>query len=163
MSISSEEVIAHDLATDEVRTFKLAKIELLDAGERIAAYDPNGPPPGEDPGPLTLGESLGWVRAEFEALGWHVQIHVDGVSLHNFFKNGKPRKTPVVGISFSEWTVDMFDDGDGRGLQEVRRPSKRPYYVFSSGFTQARTFAGRPNAVALFLEEARRLAPNSAT
>lgn len=161
MSVSSEEVIAHDLATDEIRTFKLARMELLEAGEQVTAYDSSGPAPAEDPGPL--GESLGWVRTELEALGWHVQVDVDGISLYTFFKNGKPRKTPVVGISFCEWTVDMFDDGDGRGLQEVRRPSKRPYSVFSPGFTQARTFAGRPKAVALFLEESRRLAPNSAT
>jgi len=119
------------------------------------------PAPAEDT--TSLGEIFAGAHQELERLGWHAQIQPDSVSLHGFFKNGKPRKTSVIGINYSEWVVDMFDDFDGRGLQEVRRPSKRPYYVYSPGFEQPRTFAAKSKAVVLFWEEARRHAPNNAT
>lgn len=63
-------------------------------------------------------------------------------------------------MGFDEFTVDMFDDFDGRGLQKVTRPSKRPYNV-SSAALQTRTFVRLSLAIPLFLEEARRLAPRS--
>jgi len=43
MSISGDDLIAHDLATDEVRTFKVAKIEVLSDGDTVANYDATGP------------------------------------------------------------------------------------------------------------------------
>jgi len=158
MSISGDDLIAHDLATDEVRTFKLAKIEVINDGVQVVEYDATRPPPAEDT--TSLGETFAGAHQELERLGWHVQILPDSLSLHGFFKNGKPRKTPIIGINYSESVVDIFDDFDGRGLQEVRHPSKRPYYVYSPGFEQARTFAVKSKAVELFWEEARRLAPN---
>jgi hypothetical protein len=161
MSISGDDLIAHDLASDEVRTFKIAKVEVLSDDTTVTTYDPTRPAPPEDT--TSLGEIFAGAHQELECLGWHVQLYPDGVSLHGFFKNGKPRKTPVMGINYSEWVVDMFDDFDGRGLQEVRRPSKRPYYVYSQGFEQARTFAVKSKAILLFWEEARRLAPKNAT
>jgi hypothetical protein len=63
-------------------------------------------------------------------------------------------------MGFDEFTVDAFDDFDGRGLQTVSRPSKRPYNV-SSASLPTRTFVQLASALPLFLEEARRLAPGS--
>jgi len=80
------------------------------------------------------------------------------ISLHRFFKNGKPRKGCDVTMGFDEFVVELFDDFDGKGLQEARRPSKRPYNVSSASFS-TRTFQDLLPAIALFLEEARRLAP----
>ena len=61
-----------------------------------------------------------------KALGWHVELTEHRISLHRRSKNGKPRKTNDVTMGFDEFTVELFDDFDGQGLQRVNRPSKRP-------------------------------------
>jgi hypothetical protein len=73
------------------------------------------------------------------------------------FKNGKVRKGADVSILFNEFSIDAWDDGNGWRDEAVK--STRPYYVSSPSFDRARTFARLAPAVALFLEEARKLAP----
>ena len=92
-----------------------------------------------------------------QALGWHVELTENRISLHRFFKNRKPRKAAEVTMGFDESTVDMFDDGDGQGLQTVTRPSQRPYSV-SSASLPTRTFVRLSTALPVFLEEADKLA-----
>lgn len=58
---------------------------------------------------------------------------------------------------FNEFAIDAWDDGNGGREEAVK--STRPYYVSSPSFDRARTFGWLPPAVALFLEEVRKLAP----
>lgn len=160
LAVTEDVVTAEDLATRQRRTFKLERIELLAPDAPVADYDPNAAPPPEDT--RTVAEVVAAHRGELEGLGWHVDLGQDQIGLARFFKNGKPRKTPEVGLTFSPLTVDMFDDFDGRGLQTVERPSKRPYAVFSPGLSTTRTFTAIGRAAALFWEEARRHAPGEA-
>ena len=81
--------------------------------------------------------------------------------LYSFFKNGKLRKTPDVQLNYDEFIVDLLYDFDGLEIKEERRKSSRPCHVYSRSFASARSFGKMSKAVAVFLDEARNLAPMS--
>jgi len=152
IKIADDEVKARDLAAGMDKTFKLAHIELAGPDTTARAYDPAAPPLVEIT--QTVRAALAPQIAVLEALGWHVELTEHRISLHRFFKNGKPRKGCEVTMGFDEFTVDAFDDGDGQGMQTVPRPSRRPYNV-SSASVPTRTNVRLLAAVPLFLEQAR--------
>ena len=156
--VATLEILARDLATDIVKTFKLAKIELVedatDAPEYVSHPDV--------PEPAGIIEALDGKRPELENLGWHVTFSEDEASVYRFFKNGKPRKTPDVSLSYDEFVIDLFVDDDGE-LHEDARHSTRPYRVDSLRFASGRMFGKLSRAAALFLEEAHALKSPDAT
>ena len=158
IAVSDDEVRARDIAAGIDKSFKLAFLELAEPETPAAEYDPAGRV--EDV--RTIRTALEPHVMELRALGWHVELTEHRISLHRFFKSGKPRKGYDVTMGFDEFTVDMFDDGDGRGLQTVTRPSQRPYNVSSTSLP-TRTFVWLSGTLPLFFEEARKLAPGMQT
>ncbi len=156
VAIIGDEVRARDIAAGIDKNFKLAYLELPGPDTTARAYELAAPPPVEDT--QTVQVALTPHLAELRGFGWHVELTEHRISLHRFFKNGKPRKGYDVTMGFDEFTVDMFDDFDGRGLQTVTRPSQRPYNVSSTSLP-TRTFVRLSGALPLFFEEARKLAP----
>ena len=157
LAVYDDEITAHDLAAGSDKTFKLEHLELAGPNTEARAYDPAGLPAVETK--LSVQEAVAPHIVALESSGWAVDLSERRVSLSRpylFYKNGKPRRHYVVTIGYEEFTIDAFDDADGRGLQRVTRPSKRPYYVVSTSLP-TRTFVHLPGAVLLFLEEARRL------
>lgn len=153
--VATLEISARDLATDIVKTFKLAKIELVDDVTDAPEYDAAHSDISE---PAGIIEALDGKHSELENLGWHVAFSEDEASVYRFFKNGKPRKTADVSLSYDEFVTDLFVDDDGE-LHEDARHSTRPYRVDSLRFASGRTFGKLSRAAALFLEEAHGLAP----
>lgn len=158
MRVRGDEVEAEDIAARELKTFKIDKIRLLTESDDAVEYDPS---PDAAIAP-TVAKAIESEVQGLRLLGWHVEVADDAVGLCRYFKNGKARKTPDIVLSYDEWTVDFFDDFHGKGMQELRRPSTRPYAVRTRS-AATRTFASQRKAVVLFLNEARRLAPNIAT
>lgn len=158
ISITDEDVRANCIATDEDKSYKIEGLRLADDSTAIN-YNPDGPPAPET---QSVEVAVAPHIDRLKEFGWHVDLSTDRISLHLFFKNGKPRKGYVVVMGFSEFTADIFDDGDGKGLQAIERPSKRPYYISSSELP-TRTFTRLPGALNLFMTEASRLAPKRVT
>ena len=157
LAVYDDEISAHDLAAGIDKTFKLEHLELAGPTTVARTYDPTAPPAVE--AKLSVQEAVAPHIAALESIGWTVELAERRVSLNRsylFYKNGKPRRRYVVTIAHEEFTVDAFDDADGRGLQTITRPSKRPYHVESTSLP-TRTFVHLPGAVQLFLEEARNL------
>ena len=155
--VSDDLVVADDRATDSLRSFRLEMVELFDPGTAAESYDPaREPVPDVE---LTIPETFEPARAELTALGWHVEISDHQVTLHRYFKNGKPRKAAEVSLTYAPMTVDMFDDGDGLGMQTVERPSKRPFAVSGSGLKTTVTFSKLGRAAVTFWTRAREHAP----
>jgi hypothetical protein len=152
LDVSDDEVRARDVAAGIDKTFRLAHLQMAGPDTSAPAYDTT---PSEES--RTLGNALEPCIAELQGLGWHVELADTSISVHRFFKNGKRRKGADVAILFNEFLIDVWDDGNG--LREEAVKSTRPYYVSSPSFDRARTFARLAPAFALFLEEARRLAP----
>jgi len=161
ISVSASEVRAHDLASGIAKTFKLAKIELADLTAKAPEYDPAAAPQVEDA--CAIKQAFAGKIPDLEALGWHIQLSDDAVSVHRSFKNGKPRKIPDVRLSYDEFNVDLVYDLDAEGMVEEKRKSSRPYRVESRNFGSARSFGRLSKASELFLDEARSLAPTNTT
>ena len=151
MAVVGDELRAHDLAAGIAKVFLLSKLEITDA-----------PVTPQDGDAHTVEEAVTPRISELQALGWHVALTRDVAGLHPYFKNGKPRKTASVTLSFAEYVVDFLVDIDDGGKwveREERRKSRAPYHV-SSNTLATRSFASLWKAAALFLEEARRAAPS---
>jgi len=160
IEISGELLRAHDVAAGADKQFRLSNIEIVDEKVAAPAYDPHlAPPPAEDG--RTIEELVAPMVADLQTLGWHIALTRDAVTLHGYFKNGKPRKGWDVYFMFSEYTgigvVDVDDEGTSVVREETWK-SKRPYHV-SSIKLPTRSFANLSNAGALFLDEARKRAP----
>jgi hypothetical protein len=132
------ELRARDIATDEVKTFLVSKIEIVPDNHPAKEYVPGfvAPPKFTD-----LLEALGSKVKELEAIGWYVNLSESSISVHRYFKNGKPRK-----------------DGDA-GILKDQEGSNRPWYVFGPDLATARTFSHLEKAVELFLQQAVNYAP----
>lgn len=156
--VFDDEITARDLAAGLDKTFKLEHLELAGRDTVARAYDPTALPAVE--AKLSVQDAVAPHIAVLESGGWTVELRDQRVSLSRcylFYKNGRPRKSHIVTIGFEEFTVDAFDDADGRGLQMVERLSKRPYYVTGTAL-QTRTFVHLSAAVQAFLAQAQKLA-----
>jgi hypothetical protein len=154
LSLTDTEVIARDDAAGIRKTFLLHKIEIPASTELLPQYDPLRQAQPDE----TLGQFFAARVSELQALGWHVELSEDCLSLGRYFRNGKPRKSSDVSLSYNKWTVTVFDDFDGRGLQEEKQESKRPYCLRSTR-AQSRTFTRILAAADAFWQEAKALAP----
>jgi hypothetical protein len=160
IAISGELLRARDIAAGADKQFHLSQIELVDEHGTAPAYDPHfvHPPATADP---SIGDHFAPMVAELQALGWHVALTRDAVTLHRYLKNGKPRKAAHVSLTFSEYTgIGVIDlDDDGKPVErEERWKSRSPYHVWSLDLP-TRSFAHLLKAVALFLDEAHTRAP----
>lgn len=156
IAVTELEVRARDLAVGVAKTFRLAKIELAETSTSTPEYDPIHPPGVELTG--SIREVLAAEVEQLQSLGWHVEVAEGAISLHRFFKNGKPRKSPDIELSHNEYTFDSFVDSDGI-FKEERRKSRRPYRLDTRNLATAKTFTKLSSAVACFLAEAKALAP----
>ena len=165
------------MAAGADKQFRLSKIEIVDEQVAAPAYDPHFvSTPVEDD--RTIEDVFAPMVAELQALGWHVQLSQDQLSLHLYFKNGKPRRRAEVQIvrEVPSDAADHNDDVDDASIvvsmslegiaisqEEVpkRAPRRgRPYFVRSASLPFSRQFAHLARAAALVLSEARALAPS---
>ena len=158
VSVTEHDVRARDLAVGLAKTFKFAKIELANPSRQSPEYDPTNHPVVELSG--SIRQVLAAEVEQLQSLGWHVEVCEDNISLHRFFKNGKPRKTAEIILSYNEYTFDAFVDLDGV-FKEERRKSRRPYRLDSRKLATAKSFIKLSSAVACFLGEAKAQAPQS--
>ena len=102
----------HRLANDRVRRLVLE-----------TWYETTDGPVTPATGAQTVQEAIAPKLSELQALGWRVELTTDVATLHASFKNGKPRKSPSVSLSFDEYTVDFFidigDEGEWVGAELV--------------------------------------------
>ena len=138
ITVTAREIRARDIPTGEVKNFLLSKIEVVSEDHPAEDYVAGAI---RRPKFGTLVEALEARVKELQALGWYVQLSETGISVHRYFKNGKPKKGAEAGIL----------------KQDVS--SNRPWYVFGPDLASARTFSHLEKAVDLFLEQAYGHAP----
>ncbi len=154
--VNELKMTAHDLAAGIAKTFKLEAITIPDDVSGMEAYDPERTSASWTDPSQSIAQNFEGKRAELEAMGWHVELERDRIGVHGFFQNGKPRKGASTGISYHEMTHDHIDlDG-----VEHYRKAKKPYYVWSKRWTQARSYGKMKSAAAAFMAEAKALAPS---
>jgi hypothetical protein len=79
-----------------VKAFKVSKIEIPDEPDVARTYDPDADRTVASS--LSIPDLLGPRVEELAGPGWHVEIDEGGISVHRYFKNGRPRKDADAGI-----------------------------------------------------------------
>lgn len=133
ITVTAREIRARDIPTGEVKNFLASKIEVVPDDHPAEDYVVGAILP---PVFSTLVEALEARVKELETLGWYVQLSETGVSVHRYFKSGKPKKGADAGILKQEGSLN------------------RPWYVYGPDLASARTFSHLKKAVDLFLEQA---------
>ncbi len=147
--VGDDKVRAYCHASGRNKTFIIRKIEVLDATDHASRDYETAPIPKD---PLSLAEALNDQIDRLQFIGWHVGITEEMYSLHRFFKNGKPRKTPIISICFCEFTHDSYYDPELDNLVEEKRKSTRPWVVRCEEGNYASAFKSLSSAAAKFMD-----------
>jgi hypothetical protein len=157
LTVTSTDTRALDITTGFVKTFKLEKIQLLDASASPPVYDPTLLPQTEHA--KTIEQAFINRVALLEQMGWHVELLEDSISLFSYFKNGKPKRGAEVLLSYYEFSSESYFEPESGEMIESKKKSIRPFRVSSKNFPMARTFSRLEKAIELFNAEAKILAP----
>lgn len=139
ISVSPTDVEARCLATGELRHFRISKLELVTSDFPAPEYNPKRTV--EKLGVEDFDKCVDQYKDELEKPGWVVKTGRLSISLHRYFKNGKLRKTPDIGILFME------------------ENAVRPWYTFAPDLSKARSLANLGEAFSLLMEKGRSHAP----
>ena len=93
-------------------------------------------------------------------LGWYVNINESELTLHRVRKNGNPLKGHDVQLYYEEYSSDLVMGMDGEFREENIRKRTRPYGVRAKNF-ETKTFGALDKAAPIFIEQAKKLSPES--
>ena len=103
-NITDDILWAHDVASDQRKMFKLAKIRLSSEEEIVTTL------PKFNSAIKTIADIAHEYRIILDTCGWHVVVTDNEIALYDFWKNGKIKKTPIVNLRrFDQpwpWRVD---------------------------------------------------------
>lgn len=162
LSCSPSLLEARDVVAGTTKHYHIDKILWVETGgDRVDAV---GAPGLSLPALQGLAEYADHLRAEFEALGWYVHESETSLGVGCCFKNGKPKKTPSVAITFFERDTDTVFDPDLEDFIETPRAltgAERPWRVDSWRYKAGRTFGSLQKAMWEFYNEVRESDPQS--
>jgi len=158
VKIDGNRLIARCLSSDEVKSFTVSKIAVQENGITI----------GADSSVLELSNQYNFdyldlfllkYKNELENMGWFVTSENNSyLSLHSFFKNGKPRKSADVSILYSEYSEEMIYDIDKNDFVSVQTKMQKPWSIRAINQT-TRTYTKLSSALETFITFAKTYAP----
>jgi len=157
LQIIDNMVRARCYTSNKVKTFVINKIEIPpDQLSTQTTWDANAKHPYVFE---SIKEAYENLKEELESLGWNVQFaetdrgNHAALSLHDFFKNGKVRKSSKVAITYSKYITNFNYDVGSSDFIETTKESTRPYCVGGISFGKIE------RAVEVFMIEAKKLRP----
>jgi hypothetical protein len=140
LAASKSVLRARDLASNRIRVFLLAQLEILSEAQPGAAEL-------RGPSRTTPEHVFASLVQELKGLGWHVSVSGERLSLHLTHGDGRPSR--VASAAITPRTLALADP----------TAMSRLWSVVTPGITRARTVFSFDEAVELFMAEARRHAP----
>ena len=162
VSITTDELIAREPGERVVKHFKLDKIASasLSTGETATNTDVVSVPIRIAPNFNSFKEYAAFFRENLKESGVNIIESENYFAIAGFFKNGKPRKTPMTSIQFidrSTETVFNFDSGELEEIKHDITGRERPWRVDSTRFKEGKALGQLSKAAELFLQEAHAL------
>lgn len=87
--------------------------------------------------------------------GWHIETSEESISLHRFFKNGKPRKGSDIYLAYFEFDESIVDVDD-KGNIFYPNKKTRPWFLGATSHP-SKTFKNAEAAAVAFLDTATHL------
>lgn len=105
----------------------------------------------------TIKDILKYHQEEFKEKNFYIDITEDSISLYEYFKNGKVRKTPFLSLEYNLYATSYYyeDDEFERGIEEE---STRPWCIRGKEL-HTRTFKDFNKASRIFVEFANKSKP----
>lgn len=108
----------------------------------------------------TLKEYADFLMSELEKSGWYIHQEDDLFGVGEFFKNGKPKKTPKISIRYNDPSLDIeydFETGDFVEVKKELTGRERPWRIDSPNFTEGKTYGKLHSAMKIFIEEVNKI------
>ena len=157
ISIRNGRVQARCLSSHTVKLFNIEKITIVDPDkpQQALKWQASAKPIHHYNSITELFEKE---KDFLIQLGWHIENCNDSLSLHNRFKNGKPRKSSDISLNYEEYAYDALYGDDGE-FHEEKRKKVKPWTVRSKDM-DTRTYGHFDAAANMFIDWAESLAPN---
>lgn len=113
----------------------------------------------------TLQQYAYHLSPELETAGWNILRENDFFGVGTCFKNGKPKKTPSIAVTYIERnTDDVFDPDRNEFVAVKKEPTgrERPWRLDSWRFKEGKSFRLLHSAIEAMTEEVRASTPQGA-
>lgn len=102
----------------------------------------------------TIGDILKYHKEEFEENNIHIESTEDSISLYEYFKNGKVKKSPFLSMEYNQYVTSSYFEDDELET-EIEEESTRPWCIRGRELN-TRTFKDFNKASKVFVEFARK-------
>lgn len=158
VSLTNDELIAREPDARVAKRFKLDKIASvsLSTGEHATNKEIASVPMRLAPILDSFKEYAAFFRDSLKESGVNIIESENYFAIAGFFKNGKPRKTPMTSIQFIDRSIETvfnFDSGDLEEIKHEVTGRERPWRVDSTRFKEGKALGQLNKAAELFLQE----------
>ena len=174
VKIIDDQVRARCLEDNSIKSYSISKMEIYVPGVEPQQRNTHTFIPQEI---TSITKLLHHYKDTLEGLGWFVIGSENEITLHEKFKNGKPKKTPIISLNFEEfeyrfpepdindpefdWDDFIPETIEGDILENAEKiPRKRPWIVRAKSKNTV-SYALQNKAFTRFLEWANQLANSS--
>ncbi len=166
-SCSDSDFRAYEEGYRQAKQYKIEKVLWAEdsSGRKITSKDNVQIFKSALPKFESLEKYVDFFKREFESAGWYVHQSDVFFGVGTCFKNGKPKKTPSIAISYIDRSTDLVWDLEKNDLVTVKKEPtgrERPWRVDSWRFKEGKSFGLLHSAIELFVEEARASDPQKA-
>ena len=160
LSLNGENLSAREQTSRRAKTFKTQKIAsvVLKSGEVAKNTEAIPVPPQSElvPNFESFEEYALFLKEKLKGTVFNLSEAENYFAVFDFFKNGKPRKTPSASIQYVDRSTEMvfnFETGDFEEQKHELTGRERPWRVDSKRLSEGKTFSQLQSAVELFLKE----------
>jgi len=160
LALNGENLSAREPASRRSKTFKTQKIAsaILKNGEAAENFEvvPVPPQGGIVPSFESFTEYAIFLKKVLGGTEFNFIENENYFAVGEFFKNGKPRKTPSASIQFVDRSIEeVFNFETGKFEEQKRKLTgkERPWRVDSKRLNAGKTFSHLQGAVEFFLKE----------
>ena len=166
-SCSESDFRAYEGTSRQTKQYKIEKVLWAEdgSGRKITSSDNVQVFESALPRLESLDQYAEFLKKEFERAGWYVHRSDGTFGVGTCFKNGKPKKTPSIAISYFDRSSDTVWDLEKNDFVTVKKDltgRERPWRVDSWRFKEGRAFGSLYSAIELFVEEVRASDPQQA-
>ena len=160
ISVTKDELVAREPSVAFPKHFKLPKVASVQLATGEMAINADATPAPAPTLHVPILESFAEYTEFFRAYLQGAHLAIDESELYfaisGFFKNGKPRKTSLLSISYWEpgfASMLNFETGEVEHVQSELTGRERPWCIRSDRLESTRSFSLLPNAAELFFQE----------
>ncbi len=138
ISIKGNKLRAKCYKTDAFKTFLIERIQIITTdGELTEQKHPSVKPTPTISPEQTLSDVAARITAHFKESEWLVDFNENeqSILIYSRFKNGKPKKSPVLALYYEEYRSDLIINEQTGELDEVTKKRVKPWIVRSSNKT----------------------------